>query len=125
MAADQSMRHREIPEDPFWRENIYFFEYFHGDMVPDWAQVTRPVGPDSWAQLVQLTVPWIPSGSWKWVGVPRSPGHLTKREAQRPKRWPEANVVLKFAKDDRNYRLGPARIDTLGDGFSLQVSKLL
>ena len=39
---------KKFQDDPHWRDNLLFHEYFHGDNEPDWAPATRQDGPDAW-----------------------------------------------------------------------------
>jgi hypothetical protein len=38
----------KFQSDPYWRDNLLFYEYFHGDNGAGSAPVTRPDGPGSW-----------------------------------------------------------------------------
>jgi hypothetical protein len=38
----------KFQHDPYWRDNLLFYEYFHGDMVPASGPVIRPDGPGWW-----------------------------------------------------------------------------
>jgi hypothetical protein len=35
----------KFQKDPHWRDNLFFYEYFHGDSGMGWAAPIRPVGP--------------------------------------------------------------------------------
>ena len=38
---------QRFQDDLNWRDNLLFYEYFHGDTGPGWGPRTRPAGPPS------------------------------------------------------------------------------
>jgi hypothetical protein len=62
----------QFQSDPFWRDNILLYEYFHGDNGAGLGATTKLAGPDLLPNSSSFTASSMPSGSWKWAEAPRS-----------------------------------------------------
>ena len=55
----------KFQSDPHWRDQVLFYEYFHGDNGAGLGPATRPAGPGWWRNSSSFTAFWTPSGYWK------------------------------------------------------------
>ena len=82
----------QFQSDTFWRDNILFYEYFHGDNGAGLGASHQTGWTGLVAKLIELYGFLDAKRILELGRRSRSLRQLTKREAQRPRRWPEANA---------------------------------
>jgi hypothetical protein len=63
---------RKFQEDPYWRDCVLFYEYFHGDNGAGLEPATKPAGPALSPGCCTCSPRSRPSSFWKGASEPRS-----------------------------------------------------